>query len=267
MNTGLVGFVGNGLRVAGNFLVKNSPTILTALSVGGVVTTVVMGVRATPKAIRLIGEEEERIFIEQRREGDITPLAWQDQVRLTWKLYIPTALMGATTIASIIAANSINLHRNAVLSYLYGLSETALIEYQKKVFEKIGEKSELSVRDEIAQEKLNANPVEKEAVIFTGNGDVLCYESLSGRYFRSSIERIRKIQNDFNHKLITNMSCYETVNDWYSDLGIETTALGWDMGWEPDHGLLDIIFSAKIATSGEPCIVISYRIPPGKLGA
>ena len=42
----------------GNSLVKNSPTILTGVSVAGLLTTVAMAVTATPKAIEILDREK-----------------------------------------------------------------------------------------------------------------------------------------------------------------------------------------------------------------
>ena len=106
-----------------------------------------------------------------------------DIVKLTWKVFIPPILMGATSIACIIGANSINTSRNAALAALYSLSETAFREYKNKVIEEIGRNKELKIRDDITKDQINNNPMRDRTVIITGNGDVLCYDKLSDRYF------------------------------------------------------------------------------------
>ena len=42
----------------GGVILKNSPAILTGISVAGVVTTTIMAVQATPKAIELVKQRE-----------------------------------------------------------------------------------------------------------------------------------------------------------------------------------------------------------------
>jgi hypothetical protein len=187
----------------------------------------------------------------------MTPL---EMVKLTWKLYVPTVVMGGATIACIIGSNSINLRRNAALASLYSLTETALQEYKEKVIETLGEKKEEKIKSAILQDKLEKDPVDEKQVIITGGGDVLCYESLSARYFRSSVEKIISIQNKFNHCLLSER--YMTLNELYDELGLEHCSLGERTGWSTEFGLLDIKFESKIAANKEPCLVLEYRIGP-----
>jgi hypothetical protein len=250
----------------GEFLLRNSPSILTGLGVGGVITTAIMAARATPKALALVFEEKEHRRINSLcNDRDIGPEAMTnfDIIKAGWKCYIPTALMGTATVACIISANSINLKRNAALAGLYSLAETSLREYQSKVIETIGNNKEEKMRDEIVQDRLNKDPVTGKEIIITKKGNTLCYDSLSGRYFRSDIEDIRRIQNDFNHQLINEF--YLTLNEFYDELGLDHTDLGDNMGWTTDYSLLNITFSAKIASDGEPCIVLNYVVGPKKL--
>lgn len=241
----------------GDMVTRNSPTILTSLGVGGMLTTVIMAVNATPKALRIIDLER------YDRAGTSIPIKKMEVIKLVWKCYIPTTLMGLVTISCIIGANHINLRRNSALASIYSIAETTLKEYQAKVLETIGEKKEAKLKDAMDQDKLDENPVTNNQIIITGNGDTLCFDSLSGRYFKNNIETIRKLQNDFNQDLIHDM--YRSLNEFYDALALEHTELGNIMGWTTDYGLLDISFSAKIATDGQPCIVLNYRIGPRKL--
>lgn len=244
----------NSLKVLRRGAIRNSPTILTGLGVSGVVTTTILAVRATPKALYLI-EEENACRIDYDKEL----LRGTEIVKLTWKLYLPAILSGAATIACIISANNIHLRRNAALVGLYTLTETTLREYQDKVVEMIGKGKEEKVRGEIAQDKLNSNPVDGNTVFLTGNGETLFYDSLSGRYFKSDMEFVRKTVNDFNELLLGEM--YQTLNEWYDLLGLEGVEMGKNVGWEANSGLLKLDYSAKLAKS-VPCIVIAYRQLP-----
>jgi len=257
-----------GARKVGDTLMRNSPTILTGLSVAGLVTTVVMAVGATPKALCLISEEEmkrEDEFVKTSNEP--LPITKMDVVKLTWKCYIPTVAMGVLTAAMMVGANSISLRRNAALATVYSLAERSLEEYQRKVVETLGDKEEEKLRGDIAQDRLKAHPVDEKQVIITGKGEILCYDSLSGRYFKSSMETVRKAQNDFNFRLMNEM--YRSVNEFYDLLGLEPTATGNEMGWATDFGLLDIHFDTKIASGdyeGQPCLVLDYKVHPRLMG-
>lgn len=253
------------VRKISNSLIKNSPTILTGFGVGGLISTVVMAVSATPKAIEILDEEmfDRELNSLEKYGSPIQPLTKKEIISLTWKCYIPTVLMGAATIGCIIGANSIHLRRNAALVGLYSIAETTLKEYQAKVIETLGEKKEQLIKEEILQDRVINNPPKENQIIITGKGDTLCYDSLSGRYFKSDIEKIRRIQNDFNRSLISEM--YKTLNEFYDELGLEGTELGRNMGWTTEFGLLDISFSAKLTPDNLPCIVLDYRIGPRKL--
>lgn len=237
----------------GHGINKESPTILTGISITGLISTAILAARAAPAAGKIIEEADAKLNWDE----DLTLL---EKVKLTWKLYLPAGLVGLSTITCIIGANSIHLRRNAALVGLYTFTEGALKEYQQKVIEVIGDKKDGKIRDEIAQDKLDKNPIDGYNVILTGQGQHLFYDSLSSRYFKSDIETVRKAINDFNVELFKDM--YRTLNDFYDELDIEGTEMGRNMGWNVEDGTLEVRFSAKIATSGEPCVVLNYPVQP-----
>lgn len=267
MNTELVK---NGVKQAGEYLSKNSSTILTALAVGGVVGTTLLGMDAKTKADQIIRNKEYQIYRDWLVEtgGDPEtykdePLPIKDVFLLTWKCYIPTIAMGLATISSIIGSHSIDARRNAALASLYSLAEKTLQEYKMKVVETIGEKKEEKVRQAIIQDTLDKNPVNERNVVMTGKGDSLCFDTLSGQYFMGDIEKIRRVINEFNHDILNDR--WGTVNTLYDDLGLEHTSFGDNMGWSTEWGLLEVTFDTKIASDGRPCLVLVYKIQPRSL--
>ena len=105
-------------------------------------------------------------------------------IKAAFKCYIPSAVITTLSVGCIIAASNINHKRNAALATAYSLSESALKLYQEKVIETVGEKKEQQIRDEVAKEQIARNPVSKNEVIVTSSGNTLCYDVLSGRYFK-----------------------------------------------------------------------------------
>lgn len=240
---------------------KNSPAILTAVGVAGVVSTAFLAVKATPEALEIV-ESAERGRIAEYDEGDsnyIPALSHVDMIKITWRCYIPAALMGGATIACIIGATTIGTRRNAALLSVYTLTETALSEYKAKIVETIGEKKAEAIKDLIAQDHLDQNPLSANTVIMTGDGDTLCYDEISGRYFKSNIEKLRKAQNDLNRDLIN--EAWISLNHFYGLIGLGPIKLGEDMGWLPDN-LVELRFSARLADDNTPCIVLDYTIDP-----
>lgn len=232
---------------------KHSPEILTGIGIAGMITTTVLAVKATPKAMRLL--EEEREYLEE--DETLTP---REVVKVAWKCYIPAAVTCVASTACLIGASRVNLKRNAALATAYKLSETALNEYQSKVIETIGEKKEEIIRDKIAKEKIEKDPVTSKEVIITGNGKTLCYDAISGRYFEADIDRIKKAENDLNKKMLSDM--YLSLNEFYDEIGLRPTTLGNELGWNLDDGLIDLHFSSQLSEDGRPCLVIDYHIAP-----
>ena len=241
----------------GGIISKNSPTILTGLAVGGLVTTVIFAVRATPKAMELIKEDS-------RYEHDGDPYAYSNKeaIKSAWKCYIPAMAMGTVTIACIIGSNSINQRRNAALATVYGVTEAAFREYKEKVVETIGKSKELKVRDDICADHVAQNPVGRNEVIITGKGNVLCMDSLSGRYFRSDIDKIRKSINSLNEEMLGNIGMWISVNDLYDEIGLAHTSQGDMMGWDLDQGTIKISYSSQLTEAEEPCLVLNYEVQP-----
>ena len=240
------------LRSARATMVRRSPEILTGIGVAGMITTTVLAVKATPKAMRLIEEEKAAKNAEM--------LTAVETVKTTWKCYIPTAVTGTLSIACIIGATSTNAKRNAALAAAYKLSETAFTEYKEKVVETIGEKKEQTVKDSIAKTKVEKDPVKTTEVIITDKGETLCYESISGRYFKSDRNKIENARLLMNNRLIS--QDYVSLTELYSELGLDGTSISDFLGWRLDNGLIELYYSSQLASDGTPCLVIQYENPP-----
>ena len=231
---------------------KYSPQILTGIGIAGVVTTTVLAIKATPKAVRLVEEES------YERKEELTPL---EVVKVTWKCYIPTALSMATSITCLICANSVNTKRNAALAAAYKISETAFIEYKDKVVETIGEKKEKTVREKIAEDKIKNNPPTQNTIIMTDNGTELFLEPVSGRYFKSDMEKIRRIENECNKNMLHDINGYMSLNDFYDELGLEHSSIGYELGWN-SYNLLEIDYIPQLLEDDKLCVVLEYTTGP-----
>ena len=235
------------------FVSKRRPEISTGIGISGMITTSVLAVKATPKALELIEEKKKEKGVDQ-----LSPL---EVVKAAWKPYIPAMVICIVSTSCLIGASSVNAKRNAVLATAYKLSETALTEYREKVIETIGEKKERTVRDKVAEERVKRNPVSKNEVIVTRNGKTLCFDPISGRYFMCSIETIKRAENELNKQMLHDISGYVSLNDFYDELGLDHTSVGDDLGWNTDQ-LIDINFSSQLNNNGEPSVVLDYLVAP-----
>jgi hypothetical protein len=231
---------------------KHSPEILTGIGIAGMITTTVLAVKATPKAIRLLEETY--------GDNNGRPFPAVDVVKTCWKCYIPAAITGAVSITCLIGASNVNARKNAAIATAYKISERALTEYKDKVVETIGEKKERAIRENIDKDRIEKNPVSKSEVIITEKGNTLCYDSISGRYFKSDIDKIEKAVNEINRKMLNEM--YISLNEFYDELGLNHTSLGSSLGWNIDNGLLELEFGSQISDDGTPCVVVNYSVAP-----
>jgi len=241
----------------GGVISENSPTILTTFAVAGLITTTILAVKATPKALSLL--EDVRIDGVYKFEPT-AGLSRKDIIRITWKCYIPAAAVGVGSIFCIIYSNRVSMRRTAAIASLYGITEAALKEYRAKVVETIGERKELAVRDAIAGDHVKKNPSHTSEVILTGKGEVLCYDTLSGRYFKSSVEQIKRTINELNASLM--QENFLPLNDLYYNFGLADIDLGKELGFNIDKGLIEVNFSTQLTEEGEPCLVLGFDIFP-----
>ena len=241
------------MRVAKTSITKHSPEILTGIGIAGMITTTVLAVKATPKAIRLIEEAKEE------KGEDLTKA---ETIKTCWKAYIPAAATCVASTACLIGASSVSIRRNAMLATAYKLSETAFSEYKEKVVETIGDEKEKIVREKVSEERIKKNPITKNEIIMTDYGDTQFYETLSGRYFKSDIEEIKKVVNYLNKDMLQDMFGTISLNEFYDELELERIDLGDELGWRVDKGLIEIDFTSKIADNGKPCIVLDYINAP-----
>lgn len=252
-------------------LVKHSPEILTGIGIAGMISSTVLAVKATPKALELIEERKEEINqnrfeknIEQdyslKNHKEIDKLGFKETVKTVWKCYIPSAVMMTVSTACLIGASSVHIKRNAVLATAYQLSEAAATEYRNKVVETIGAKKEEAIRDKINKDRIDKNPVVKNEVIITEKGNTLCYEHMSGRYFKSDIDKINKAINEINRRI--NQCYYVSLNELYEELGLEDTKLGNELGWNSNMGLLELRLSSNLTKDDEPCLVLDFNNSP-----
>ena len=235
---------------------KRSPEILTGLGIAGMISTTVLAVRATPKALDLIARAEDKKF----DNGHENKLTVSEKMKIAWKPYIPAAITGIASISCIIGASSVHAKRNAAIAAAYNLSQTALTEYKEKVVETIGEKKEQAIKDKIAKDKIKKDPVSKSEVIVTGKGNTLCYDAFNSRYFYSDIDQIKRAINELNRIMLNQM--YVSLNDFYDELNLKHSGNGDELGWKLDDGFIEVDFSSQLSDDGRPCLVIEYMVAP-----
>lgn len=238
---------------------KHSPAILTALGIGGFITTTVMAVKVTPKAM-------EDIENKKKTEGK-EKLTRKETIQVVWKHYAIPAALGVTSATCVICANSIHSKRNAALAAACTISERALVDYKDSAKEIVGEKKEEKISDNVIQKKKAEHPIgNKELVAFDGD-DTIFFEPMSGRYFKGSINGLDRIINQLSSDMRYGDPL--SLNDFYEEVGLSYTEIGETHGWNfMTDGCLDISYIPEVEkdTSSKYCgkviVSLKYNTPP-----
>lgn len=233
-----------------------SPALLTSIGVTGTIATAYLAGKASFEAAENLNEEM------YERDGTIshgTQLPVKERVKLVWRLYIPAVGMGTITVVAIVAANRVGSRRAAAMASAFAISERFSQEYKDKVIEKLGENKERAIRDEVAQERVRKNPPRDDGKGYLREGEVLFYEPYTGRYFGSTVETLKRAQNDTNYTVLH--AGYASLTDFYDNAGIPQTSMSDELGWRSDK-MLELSFSTTQTENGVPCMSFEYQVAP-----
>jgi hypothetical protein len=251
----------------------NSPAILTALGVTGTLTVAYLTGKATFKAAEIIRDAENKDCVGNEpcvnghlAQGlpcpkDSSMDTW-DKVDLVWKEYIPAVGIAAMTVAAIVGANHISTRRVAAFASAYSFAEKGFTQYKEKVLEKVGERKEREIRDEVAKQQMRDHPIHKTPIIITGKGDHLCFDEYSGRYFQGDIEKVRSAVNDINFQVLHDDSA--SLSDYWHLIGLDSTSNSDDLGWRSDKKL-ECHYTSELTKEGTPCLAITFTTSPRPL--
>lgn len=238
------------------FLKRNSSTILTCIGAAGVIVTTVAAVKATPKAMMLLEEAKEE------KGEELTKL---EVIKTAAPAYIPTAVLGVSTLACIFGANVLSQRGQASLMSAYALADSSYKDYKKKVDELYGEEAGSQVRAEIAKDKY-AEEYEDDPVQLE-DGKRLYYDYYSERYFEATPYQVQSAKYELNRSLMMDDCVY--LNDWYRNLGIEPLEHGDDFGWSTTANMdmywqswIDFHNEKVTMDDGLECIIITFMQDP-----
>lgn len=262
-------------KTAQKFVSKRSPEILTGVGLVGMVATTVLAVKATPKAMALIEEEQKKRTKEKYEENRKTDpningapaetLSTLDKVKVAWKPYIPAAITGVLSIGCIVGASSVSARRQAALYSAYKLSETAFAEYKDKVAETVSEKKVKEIKQKIAEDKVDkaTDPESKTKVVLSSDGDTWFIDPYSNIKFLSTANKIDMAANKLSRKMLDEM--YVSLDEFYDELGIDPsdrTKTSNDIGWHIDDGVIEPDYSDAVVKDGKAYVVLDFLKRP-----
>ena len=262
-NFELMNSVTRNINRVGFQLKKHSPEILVVVGIVGAVTSAVMACKATTKANDILNDaksqvdkvhkvlEDEAISPEMYSEEDskkdlaiIYAKTGLDFVRL----YGPSVLLGAVSIASILASNNILRKRNIALAAAYTAVDTGFKEYRGRLIERFGKeldkelkyniKSE-TVQETVIDEKGNEQTVDK--VVEVANPNVYsdyarCFDDGCKGWTKDpelNLVFLKQMQQYANDKLRAKGHLF--LNEVYDMLGFPRSRAGQIVGWIYDE--------------------------------
>jgi hypothetical protein len=234
--------------------------LLTAGAVVGTVATGVLAGRAGMKAERILAGEEvnlRKIEEEQNLAFGETKLTRFEKLVAVGPHFIPPVLAGAATIGGIIMANRMNAQKAAALAAAYGLSQKQFEEYREKVAEKLTGPKNQAIKDELAQDRVSKAPGSTQVIVVSGN--VLCYDSMTDRYFSCTMEKIKQAENEVNAEIINHG--HANASMFYDALELNNTPWTNHVGWNTDN-MLELDISTTVAENSQPCLVVSFGSMP-----
>ena len=234
-------------------VVKHSPEILMGIGIAGVVTSTVLACRSTLKVKDILEDKETNMnnvkevlaegredYTEEDARKDKTIIMTTTAIRMM-KLYIPSVIIGAGSIACLLQSHNVMKNRNAGLAAALAATTESFKQYRERVTAKYGDEVDKEMRYGIKKEKKEKDGKKTKEDIVVGCDE----KELSGyaRYFNESninwtddpqfnMMFLRQIQNWANDKLISQGYLY--LNDVYDALGFPKTKAGQVVGWVYD---------------------------------
>lgn len=260
-------------KKAEEFVSENASTLLTAAGVVGTVGTGVLAFRAGLKYQQIIRNEEDDQLgsLPMEEQGEVeresVQLTKTEKFVATWMEFVPPVVAGTATIGCIIFSHRMSSAKIAGLAAAYGLTQKQFDEYKDKVEEKLkGPKKDRPNSDELnaelAQDRANrVGPEASRAIVITGGDDQLCFDQPSGRYFKSTKQKIDRAVNRTN-EIVFNRD-YASLNDFYEALELPRTTFGDEIGFNKNN-IVELTFDAILDPDDEErvCLAIDFRKLP-----
>lgn len=237
------------VSTAKNFITANSPVLLTGAAIAGVVSTGILGARAGYKARGIVDDAE-------ADAGE--PISTSEKVQLTWLCYAAPAITAGTTIASCVGVHAIHTKRHAGLAGLYAVASTKLDDYQDQAEKMLGVRKTQQLNNELAGASIERNPIENNEVIIVGDGEELCHDDWSGRYFKGNMGKIDHAINEVNR--LMNEVGHVSLNEYYSWLGLPEITAGDTVGWSGEH--VRASYGSDKTADGRPVLTVWFQPAP-----
>lgn len=239
---------------------KASPEILVVAGIAGVVTSTVMACKATTKAGEILdthNDDMDKIHQASELEtADYTPEDMKKDTVIVYtqtavkfiKLYGPSVLLGAASIACIVSSHNILKKRNIALAAAYAAVDKGFKDYRGHVVERFGEELDKELRYNIKAKEFEETTVDskgKEKKVTTTVQ--VADPNMTSEYARFFDEACRGWTKDPEYNLmflrqqqnwaneLLKSKGHLFLNEVYDMLDIPRTKAGQIVGWVYDE--------------------------------
>lgn len=256
---------------------ENSPAIFTGLGIAGFITSLAMTVKASEKASDIHKEhrfdrDDLSYAMESSKDEESARIvkadirrSYVDEAKDLAPLYGPVVAVSAISIGCILWGRKIQVDRQAAVMAAYSLSAETLSRYQAKVIEKLGEDVHSDILNDtvkdLTREHVQEDVDHQKEVIPMGL--VKCYDTVTGRYFFSTREKIIEAESEINKRLINEVRV--SLQEFYYAMDVEDEfylgkCMGWDIScpWSQDSNL-NVFFGPMLDDEKNPCLALHYH--------
>lgn len=246
----------------GNWMKKNASTILTCFGAGGVVATIVLAIKATPRAMDKLQaaqiDKGEEILHD---DGSLVmpKLTVVETVQTCWKDYIPTVAVGTASLMCILGANVLSRKQQASMAAAYTALAGAFEGYRDKVRTICGPGTDVMIDKAVEQEKKDAEdgrPPWGEVQAFYIEGQP--------QFFERTMEQVMRAEYHFNRNFV--LKGEMTLNELFDFLELPHTEEGDRIGWnlydgEAFYGYQWVDFNHRYYLTEDKMLVCAIDMP------
>lgn len=260
------------IKKIGDMASKNANVIAAGAAIGGLVAVIFTTVKATEKYQKEIEQAEikkNQELIQKAQDGEdcpFEPLTTKEKLLIRAKCYWLVALLAVFSGGCMVASVKFSNKQIQALAVLASATEATLGRTEGAVAELLGE-SKLEKVKALANEKEVANnPAPPEDLIEHSDlgGNTLMFDEMSGRYFYGDISAIEAAINRVNAALLRDIG-YVSINEFYSELGLNGVSWGEYLGWQFDS-LSTRLIDAKLEYASDahkdPVVILKVKTQP-----
>lgn len=200
----------NCFNKAKTFLRNNSSIILTCTASVGVIATAITAAKATLKAEKILKANQD--------------LDTKEKIKLVAPVYIPSALIGISTIGCIFGVHGVNKRIQSSMTSAYAMLYSSYEEYKKTADDVIGEGTDYKIRGAIMQNHYNDSILPK-----TGDGECLFMEFNSLQLFSSTLNKVSEAEKAMNELIDIRGHAY--LSEMLELLGLPYIEEDGEKGW------------------------------------